>query len=891
MASSDLSTSSVYRMSGTDLFSGLDTDNIIKALTSNTQSKIDRQKQLEQIAQWKQELYRDVISDMQDFSDKYFSYTNSETNLLSSTFFNTSDIVSSSDAVTATGDLANAQNLVINSVSQLAAQASYTADQQVSKEAITSGAIRETWTKSAVGGKTLVVNYNGTDYALTLSNSVQLDSANMTTTDGIKTELRKVVDGFNDQIDANADLKGRVRFDLNGDGTGFALSSTDTAYPVQIKAYASDKDDTSGIKFLTALGLSSGDSGKTVEGSAVDTDPATSGLFNKTVSSSSYLKFKVDGSEEEYTVKLGENLDCTGADKKQTVKAIEAALQKQVEASDDLKGKIGVSLTEAGVLQFRSKGGGSISVSGGSQDLLQGLGLEGASAEAGAPISVEESDLDAGALFQSSLGDTLAGNTVTFTLDGVSKTVAFDASRQGDYDSAAEIQTYLQDKLDGLFGSGKITVSEADGALSFKTQDMTSVLSMTSSDGQNVLSATGALRIATGETNRAELSKTLGDLAGELNAALEEGTLEDGTNGYSITVNGKEFTFTGDTTLGNVISRINSDAQAGVTVSHSQTTDTFRIVADDSGSQGQIEFSDGTGNLAGVLFGTYNEGLSTAGKDLEMNVTLNGSTFDLTRSSNTTALDGVNLQITGTTDEPVTFSSESDIDDLSQKIVDFVNDYNKIIDKVNTLTSQAPDTDEDYQPLTDAQKEDMSEDEIEKWNEKAKEGLLQNDSALNGILSDLRAAVGTIEQTTGLSLSKLGISTQAYDYTSGGQLAVDTEQLKETLTGSPDAVKDLFTGSDGVSQKIKDVLDKYVGTFGGDGILLLRAGSETRANDTSLLSTQIKEYQDTVDTLTDRLTDEQDRWWSKFTAMEQALSTLSAQSSYLTSMFSGDQNS
>ena len=233
------------------------------------------------------------------------------------------------------------------------------------------------------------------------------------------------------------------------------------------------------------------------------------------------------------------------------------------------------------------------------------------------------------------------------------------------------------------------------------------------------------------------------------------------------------------------------------------------------------------------------------------------------------------------------------MDDLAKKLTDFVTAYNKIIDKVNTLTSESPDLDVKikYKPLTDSDKEDMSEDEIEKWNKKAQEGLLQNDSALNGILSELRSAVNTIEESTGLSLSKLGIKTQSYDYTSGGQLGVDTEQLKETLTSSSDAVKDLFTGEDGVSQKIKNVLDKYVGTFGGDGILLLKAGSKTRTNDTSLLSTQIKQYEDTIDDLTDQLEDEQDRYWSKFTAMEQALSTLNAQSSYLTSMFSGNQSS
>lgn len=893
-SSYNLQTSSIFRLSGTDLISGLDTDSIIKALTANTQSKIDKQQQLEQIAEWRRDLYRDVISDMKNFSNTYFSYTNSATNLLSSSFFKTTNITSSSSVVTATGDPASAQNMTIQEIMKLAKQASYVSSQKVSNESITSGDIHDTWTQSAVGGKSLIVSYGGTDYTITLSNSVKLDSENSTTTtDGEgnevktvdKSELQKIVDGLNDQIKANGSLNGNVEFSLTEDGDGEHITLTSkTEKTVSVKAYAANSADVSGKEFLNALGLAGTTDGSSVTGSALDANVNTSGLFNKTISSSSYIKLSVNG--EEYTVKLGASMTIYGGTDSDYAADIAKQLKKQINADANLKDKLTVS-AEGGVISFTATDGNQVSLTGGSQNLLQGLGLSTGGEESSA---VSGTGVDASALFKSYLGDTLAGSTLTFTLDGISKSITFDASRQSEYSSVDGILTYLQGKLDSTFGADKVEVAKTDDGqgLRFYTDDGTSVLSVTSSDSVNVLNQYGALRINTGETNRAETGKTLDDLAGELNGALEKGS--DGK--YTLSINGKTFSFDGSTTLSGVISQINADEDAGVTITYSQTTDTFRILADDSGSQGKIEFGDQSdgGNLASILFGSYDEAKYSAGEDLDMWVSLGGNSdpVHIVRSSNSITLDGVNLQISGTTDTPVTFSSENNVDDLASKIVDFINDYNKIIDKVNTLTSQMPNMDQKYAPLTDAQKENMSDDEIEKWNTEAKKGLLQNDSALNNILQDLRSAMSSAVDEAGLSLSDLGITTQPYDYSSGGQLAVDISTLKDKLASDPNGIVQLFTGTDGVANRVKSVLDKNVGTFGGDGVLLLRAGSDTNANDTSQLSLQIKNYEKAISNLKDQLQTEQDRYWNQFTQMEQTLSMLNSQLGYLTSMLGSD---
>jgi flagellar capping protein FliD len=1085
-SSANLQTSSIYRLNGTNLYSGLDTDSIIKALVSNTQSRIDKQQQLEQIAEWKRDLYRDVISDMQDFENTYFSYT-SDTNLLSSTFFKTSTIKSSSSVVSATGNVDNAENLIINSISQIAAKASYSSTQPVSDKAITGGKIYSDWTQSALGGNSLVVSYNGTDYTLTMSHSVKLDSENstITTENGQEvkkvadSELQKIVDGLNDQVDQNSSLKDKVCFSLDGNHE-IVLTATDKkATNVGIKAYTTNSDTTTGKNFLAALGLSEttqsadGDGHIVLTGTkALDANVNTSALFNHTIASSSYLKFTL-GSDT-YTVKMGANLTINGATNGGYAQVIADQLQKQINADSELNGKITVSADPGtGKITFNSTGGDNLSVSGGSQNLLQGLGITPSESPNG--TSVQSSGISAPALFKSYFGDTLAGNTLTFNLDGISKTITLNASDEAEYssvgDSGSGLIHYLQSKLTDLFGTdsttgkSKVQISATkDGGIQFIANDKTSVLSITSSDSSNVLNQIGALRISSGESNRAETSKTLSELASQKQLSQ---TLEAGSgNKYTISINGKELSFDGDTTLASVISQINSDTDMGVTVSYSQTTDSFRISADDSGAQGKINFQDLSGNFASTLFGissmdftgihsgdisadangsvtvsednnytfsltqsgqtvqktitlsggTYDSltdlqnslqekingqfgdgnvnvavkggklvfdssdgsaltaaftsgssnplGISsdsnlssstlsalyadntdhtvtgkngtiltinqtgdgytigsdstvydgtatlydaisgyTAGKDLKMEVSVNGNKQTIVRSSNTTSLDGVSLTVTGTTSDAVSFNVENNVDDLASKVVDFINAYNKIVDKVNTLTTESQERNNDhkikYQPLTDAQKKDMTDDEIDKWNTEAKKGLLQNDNTLNGILDDLREAMTDKVESAGLSLSQLGISTQAYDYSSqaydytsgGGQLTVKIDTLKEKLQSDPDAVKSLFTDEDGVSQRVKSALDKYVGTFGGDGALLQLAGKDSRANDTSQLTTQIKRYQSTISDLKGQLQTEENRYWSKFTAMEQALSKLTAQSDYLASMFSNSSSS
>ncbi len=772
----------VTRLNGSELMSGLDTQKLIDAMTSSTQSKIDKQNSLEQIAAWRREMYRSVESLMQKLSDDYFSYSSS-TNLLSSSFFDSGELTSSSPLISASGLSSDAGSVVVHSISQLAKAAAFTTQSPASSEILRSGNLCSNWVNA------LTVSYGGAEYEVSLNK----DSVSLNSDDSIHENLTRITDGLNDSVENIPGLSGHVKFSVSSTDQVVLENTDETKSDISVKEYSDS--DSSGEKFLALLGLDKSGSGSEVTGKAV---------------------------EEEI-----------------------------------------------------------------SEDALDST--------------------------ETTLGEILSGTTLTVSLDGLTKTISFPAGEEDGDDSYGKILNssdpdfqntglahFLQTQLDDDFGAGKITVSMENHQLRFQTADSssgnqnTSVLQIVSSSSSDVLGENGALRIKEGETNRLETTETLDELSGELD--LSPG--EDGK--YTITVNGKTLApFSGSTELGTVLSTISSDPDAGVNLSYSQTADRFRITADDTGAQGKIAIKDaeGSGNLAKVLFGDTSG--YQKGEDLKMNATLAGESVDITRSSNSFDLDGLELTVTGTTPDGVTdadirFSPSGDTDDLIGKISGFVEEYNDLVEKANQYTSEMPyglnaesGTNTKYGPLTDAQKKDMTDDEIDAWNEKAKQGLLQNDSTLNSILSDLREAVLENVDSAGLSLRDIGISTTS-DILSGPKLVVDKTRLADELQSEPDRVSALFTGTDGISERIKQVINQNIGEFGNSGALIAVAGKDNMTGaDNSLLSRQISDYESSVKTLETRLTEEKNHWLSKFTEMETKLGTLTSQYNYLSSMLSG----
>ena len=749
--SSFYTTNGVTRLNGSEFASGLDTESLITALTANTTAKINKQKQLEQKAEWKQDMYQEVEDLLQTFSDSYFSYsTSSSTNIMSTSFFDSDALVSSnSSVVTATGDSSDAGNVVIDSISQIATAASY---------------------------------------------------------------------------------------------TGTAVSKT-----------------------------------------SIDSTKA----IGSTISSSSYLNLSVNGTS--YTLTLGKSFDSSDSS---LAADLATQLQSQVSSNSSLKGKVTFSADNGKI----SVSGAT--VTGASQNFIDGLGITSTTPGSTTTYALDGTKAVDGTSL-ASLGNQLAGTTLTVQLDGLSKTISFDKSKSDQYSTSSTLASFLQSQMDTAFGSGKVTVSETDDKLSISTADTTSVLQFTSSSDSGVLGTDGVLHITSGETNRTELDKTLDELSSELNTSLSAGS--DGS--YSFSINGKKFTFSGSTELNTVINTINDDTTADVTVSYSQTLNKFHIVSKDTGSQGTITIADETdgGNLASSLFGSVaTGGTATSGTDLSMKAKLGGTSTEQTinRSTNSFTLDGVTLNITGTTDSSVSFSASDDVDDLYTKISTFVDKYNEIISKINTDVTTTPATTStsnsggtDYEPLTDSQKTSMTDTEITAWNTKAKQGLLFSDTALTNLQTNIRTAMESSVSSVGLSLADIGISTADSDYTSGGKLVINETTLKNALKSESSKVEQLFTNSDGISSRVKDVLTENIGVYGNSGTLYNIAGSSTMiGTDNSEMGKEITEYASRIKELKTQLSDEQDRLQTKFTNMETIISKLSSQYDYISNMSSSSSS-
>lgn len=914
---SSTSSSSLYATASsskrlTGLMSGLDTDELVKQLTIGTQNKIDSANQKKQIATWQQEAYQTLLKSVSEFQSKYLSSSSSSSSILNANFFNSTSIKNNfSSYVNVSGLSSAAKNMKIKSISQLATQASFTASNKVSNQTIQTGTIGSKdldgnwigeWTKSAVTNATMKINFENKDYTLTVGTD-----GNTKTSEDIKNQINQQLkdQGLDDKLVASID------------GNKFTLKNKDSSSDSKITIKSGSEN------LLNGLGLKADTSGTAIAGT---TDVNNAYFENHSIASGSKLNLKLEGKEYTFTVSSAISLPVGPVDA-DYAKKLETALNDAVKTNTDLKGKINFSVDGSGNVSLTSTEGKSIEITDGSKSLLNGLGFS-----SGGTISTTGT-VNQSELYKTYLDESLSGSTLTFDLNGLSKTIAFnesdinkfsslgDPSNPGDPNNPTDLQSYLQGKLNSAFGSGKVQVTIENGGLSFKTPGSdTDVLTISSASKSGVLGVDGALRVYAGESNRINLNKTLRDVQNEFAVQKDaEGntiplTASSGDT-YDITVNGKNFSFNATDNINTIIKTINSDADANVTLSYSSTLDRFTVVAKNGGANSKVEIHDTThaenenitssSNLTRILFGYDSIDGTTkgedgkevvqAGQDAELEVSLdNGQSFTkITRSSNSFTMDGVNFELQKTTPtktvdgkevpdmDPITFSVESKTDDLVTKIKTFIDDYNAILTTVNGLISEKKPTDATYAPLTDDQKSEMSESQITAWEKKAKQGLLFNDSLLSSFAQDWRHSMTDVVSSMSSALYQVGISSSSYS--DNGKLTVDEDKLKEVLNSDPDKIAQLFTSTDGIATRMQNVIKKYANdSLVNTGLFITKAGSSTSTVDTSELAKKMKEYDTQVKTLKTRLTSQQEYYYNKFTALETYIARMNSQASFFT---------
>jgi len=281
--------------------------------------------------------------------------------------------------------------------------------------------------------------------------------------------------------------------------------------------------------------------------------------------------------------------------------------------------------------------------------------------------------------------------------------------------------------------------------------------------------------------------------------------------------------------------------------------------------------------------------------------------LEMSNQSNSFNISGYSIKLNGTfnhngtsydTSVPgVTVTSTNDIDGMMEKIKEFVTTYNGLITDLNDSLKEPKYR--DYKPLTQEQKEEMSEDEIKLWEEKAKSGMLRNDSILRDGMSDLRSnfssSVGTLNDKTIDALAEIGITTSK-SYNDSGTLVIDETKLRAALekdseqvaklftqTGSKDATEtDPATGltkkvdSRGIVQRLRDTIDSF------ELNIEKKAGRTTMTDHQYSIGKRMLDIDERIERLQDRLVSIEERYWRQFTAMEEAINKANSQSSLFT---------
>ena len=616
----------------------------------------------------------------------------------------------------------------------------------------------------------------------------------------------------------------------------------------------------------------------------------------------SYEK-KVDGKTETVTI------DYT-ADSKDVVKQLNEALDSQGFLGKD--GKSGIKFTLNGD-QIQISQTPSITDKGKSyviretSSALKSLGFNSGKMnqdEINNGISLDEfnassnkSSFEAAAITKQSLFSYLKGKSISVSYGGQTKNIELIGDKEeitnfkfGDFTDS------LQNKLDKAFGSEKVTVgkgTDSKGSLTFTVKDnkQTLQISADSKELQNALgiTSTQSNKISTGSSlweNRVKLGLGKYNTKEELNDALK-----------NFTVNGAKIdNITADTTVDGLLTAINNNKDAGVTAIYLGSENKFVLSSNEKGEGRKITLGadpNDTADAANLIFG----GVSTDGTDGEMSILYNGVQTTITSSSNTFSIDGLDIRATNTfntgsatAEGGVSFTASADTEKVTETVKKFIEAYNAMIDEVRTQATTKPDS--NYKPLTDDQKNEMNETSIKNWEDKAKEGILYNSSALKD-LDNATQGIFSSMMINGVSyddLEKIGISFSD-DYTAGGKIVFDEEKFKTAMDSDPEKVSDLFTGTHGIVNTIDSTLSTYATRYASKngnsyGVLIEEAGSEklslTLTNNS--IYKELKDMQETITNLQSQLSTEQDRYISQFTQMERLINQMNSQSSYLSQL-------
>jgi flagellar hook-associated protein 2 len=398
------------------------------------------------------------------------------------------------------------------------------------------------------------------------------------------------------------------------------------------------------------------------------------------------------------------------------------------------------------------------------------------------------------------------------------------------------------------------------------------------------------------------------------------------TSNFTITIDSKEFKVNLDkgeeSTVDDLVNAIKSATDGKeklsnyVNVSFSEISKDLIIETKETGKAQKMSIN-GTS-----VFGTD---FSVEGQDAKITVTTpQGGTGTVTNAKNNFTLDGITFNLKGASSgETVNLNVTKDVDKTFDRFKEFIDKYNSLVGNIKgKLTEKKAYS---YKPLTEEQKKEMKEDDIKKWEEKAKQGILRNDPNLEKMLRELRGTFFASVDGAGESFGRhIGLDT-TNDYKTAGQIKFTEggeEKFKKALLERPEDIMNLFTkkpdknflkeiennkslsqaekdkkiyDNSGIFTRMDNILRNYVGAPGttlNNSILTKYANkqedhSTTGAIGANNLPDQIYRKDNLIKELDKKLREREERLYKQFATLEKAMTKYNAQAGWLSQQFGG----
>lgn len=274
------------------------------------------------------------------------------------------------------------------------------------------------------------------------------------------------------------------------------------------------------------------------------------------------------------------------------------------------------------------------------------------------------------------------------------------------------------------------------------------------------------------------------------------------------------------------------------------------------------------------------------GEDAE--IWLNGVQY--TGSSSTFTINNLTIEALATTgNDEISITTSTDTQGIYDKVKDFLTEYNNIINEMTKLYNA--DSSKGYDPLTDDEKDSMSDKEIEKWETKIKDSLLRNDTTLSGVMSAMTTAMSQAVEINGkkYSLSSFGIHTLGYLNAADNEqnaYHIDGDEDDTNTSGNADKLMTAISEDpDTVMQFMQQVTTNLYNAIGDKMKSTTLSSAFTIYNDKQM-ATQYTDYTKLIKEWETKISDKEDYYYKKFSSMESALAKLNSTQSSLSGYFS-----